>query len=219
MRCFKIILILLTLLISFESSAQLSDKELKRAYFKGSFQLPTNTGGNAYRKLVSGIADVNLSFHKPILPKFHVGVLGEYGIHLFNDVAIQERTEASFNFISGMLSLSYSSYSDSKAFVDVSLNGGYQTILAKSLTCGAPGVMETKNYSGVVIKPKVGVYFKSNENLSFGLTMSYNYSFIEFGPETLCLTQFSGFDSSNFRSNYQFFAIGFGFKSRIQTKK
>lgn len=188
-----------------------------RPFFKGGFQLPSTLSNRSFNRLISGVSDVDLSFHVPLKSDFSLGLAVNHSYMTFNDIAIPEKTDANFQYAAALLSATYTFKPNEKVNIDVALNGGYSLIFIKSQTCKDTGA-ERLNQSGLIVKPNVGIFIKSTDYLSFGLLVSYTYLNHEFGPDELCLTNFSGFDERDYSGNSTIFSVGFGFKSIIPQK-
>ncbi len=213
----RVVPILLLILISANGLAQKKDKP--GVFLKGHFQLPNPTGNFAFRTLMSGVSDVGLSLNFPLGERLHMGFGVNHNYFSFDDLAIPERTNASMQVLVGTAQLGYTVASSERLMWEFALEGGYNTILISSETCEA----ETGNRMNVTpafnFKPIIGGYVMSSENLYFGLIVSYNTIFSNFGPNKLCIEQFSGFSNSDYTGNYQMFEIGFGFKTILPSNR
>lgn len=179
-------------------------------YVEGSFQLPSPLANRSFRTLMDGVSDVNLSFHVPIYKKLHTGIVLNHSFISFNDVAIPEKTNGRLQMMGVLLNLGVHLPTSERFSIDFSVNTGYEFLLYGSETCS-----NTQVQQGLIIKPTIGAYIKSSDYLSFGLVLSYTYVNDDFGPERFCLTEFSGYQSSDYQGANQLFGVGFGFRAEI----
>lgn len=209
--------ILLFLILPFTVLSQKSEKP--KPFFKGVFQLPNGTSNFAFKKLMGGVSDLALSLNFPIGERFHAGFVFEHAYFTFDDLSIPERTNATMQIPGGSLTFGYTIPSSEKLNVEFAMNAGYSYMLTSSETCFDANGKKFYIQNGLHLRPNVGFYLVTNEYLSFGLTLSYSIYVSEFSPDNLCIPEFSGYQNSDYSGNYQMFAVGFGFRTSLSSRK
>lgn len=209
--------ILLFLIVPFTVFSQRSEKP--KPFFKGVFQLPNGTSNFAFKKLMGGVSDVGLSLNFPIGERFHAGVVLEHTYFTFDDLSIPERTNATMQMPGASVTVGYTVPSSEKLNIEFAMNVGYSYMLTASETCLDSTGSKYHVQNGLHLRPNVGFYLITNEYLSFGLTLSYSVYMSEFSPANICVPEFSGYQNSDYSGNYQMFAIGFGFRTSLASRK
>ena len=198
--------IFLVILTHFSSFAQ------KESKFYGSldFKLPTSVTNTSFKGIMGGIADVNGNVTYRVSNRFEAGLGLKYGYFEVNSKAFQTNVTGRIEFLGINGSFLFTTELNENWFFEALFSGGPQ----KALTTTN---LATSKYiqNSFYAQPGIGIYIKSSENLSFGLTSSYTFTTNPFTPKNLNLENFPSLSPETSNGTIGFFSIGFGFKARI----
>lgn len=191
-----------------------------RQTIKGDFKIPTPTYNKSFTKTVNGIADMSLHYNYPVFRYFTAGVGFKFTYLQINDFKTNVKTNASVKVYTPFVRLGFEKFTRPKFFYGLHLKTGYSTLNFYSNICdslyGDSGAPKDK---GFYIEPEISFYLMASDNLAFGIQIAYNVIFDQYGPDNVCLPNFSGMSASDSQGNYQFFSLGFGFSASISKER
>ncbi|MFZ5554039.1 MAG: hypothetical protein ACOZCO_13065 [Bacteroidota bacterium] len=226
---FAIVLLLLLPVFS-DSAAQeetpKTEEETKvkipevRQNIKADFKLPTPTGNPSFVKTVNGIADLSISYNYPVLRYFTLGGGFKFTYMQINDFKTNVKTNANIKTYTPFVRLGFEKFTRPKFFYGIHLKGGYTSMSFFSNICdslyGEKGGPKDK---GLYLEPEFSFYLLGSDNLAFGILFSYDLVFAEYGPDNVCLPNFSGLTADDSKGIYQYLSIGFGFSVSISDER
>lgn len=182
------------------------------ASFQFGFKLPTTFANRSFRRLIDGVSDVHFNYQQPLFGNVMFGVGAKHQFLKVDDLKTPEITDGKLNIIHGFGKLSYQKFITSRIFYDIGTKVGYSYIIADSETCR--NANDGRGHSvttGLFIEPTAGIFMISDENLSFGLMVSYSFIQSDFDPVILCLdTNTNIIAAEDNVGGYQLFNVGFG---------
>lgn len=191
------------------SNSFIAQKESK---FYGSFdfKLPTSVTNTSFKGIMGGLADLNGTVTYRVLPKLEVGIGVKYSYFEVNTKAFQTSVNGQMELFGANASIVYTTEMNETWSFEGFLHAGPQKGISKSnLFSGS------YKQNSIFIQPGFGIYVKSSENLSFGLTSGYSITTNGFTPDNLGLDNFPSLSAETSKGSIGYFSIGFGFKARI----
>ncbi len=178
------------------------------------FKLPTPLRNRSFKSLMTGLANVDLSYQYQLDNGVCLGGGFKYGyFDVVSPAFTNTKVTGRMEFFNPFVKVAKRNVVNEKAFFEMALNVGYNQIYTKSNQCVDPYVQ-----NGINIEPQLGVYMWSTEYLAFGLIVSYNFIDFEFTPDNLCLDYFPGQTAQSSVGKTQVFGVGFGFFTYIPKK-
>lgn len=216
MRVLQIICILFLTLPVFAQEETTEPKKEKipdiRMGIKSGFKLPTPVANSAFAKTIDGIADAFASYHFPVMRYFYAGGGYRYTYFQINDFKVNSSLNANLQIHSPYAVFGYERFANSRFLYGFGLKGGYSFLNFFSNSCsGVDPDSKGHGQSAWFIDPELSLSLMAGENLCFSFLFSWTIIGAEYGPENLCLPNFSGLKDSDNQGNYQFFSAGFGF--------
>ena len=207
--------VLLYVLIVFSLGALQAqeNKFLDKFSFGMNFKLPKTIENTTFRKTIYGVGDLEAHFQYKIIPSIEFSLGYKYGYYDVNSLAFQSSIDGQMETHTPFLKLAYVKEISDKLFFDIGIKAGYNFSFTNTTNCRA-----TFSEYAYRIEPEFGVYMFSTDLLSFGLIVSYNFWFAEFGPQHFCMNSISGMNASESVGVYQTFCAGFGFKTYFPSK-
>ena len=202
---------ILTVFLLFGHIGQAQPNEIP-ANYRFDFRLPTPIANRSFRGLINGIADLNLSSQFTIVNNVTLGGQFKFAYYKVNDLKTPEVTDGKMQFMTLKLKLGYEKFMTERAYYDLSIKAGYGIVNIHSKSCEAAldGTGRSVD-QGFTFEPAFGLYLISDDNLSFGLIVSYTWLGDDFNALDLCLNSTSNviLDSDNVGA-YQAISVGFG---------
>ncbi len=177
-----------------------------RPNVKGDFQLPIPLANRSFSRTVNGIADAGLSVQFPFLRNFYAGAGFRYTYMQISDFIINTKIDANMKQYAPFAKVGFEKFTTERISYSIALRAGYSWIDFTSNTC--PGKPAQQAY---YLQPEFALSILSTENLGFSFIVSYSWINAQYGPELLCLPNFSGMIPSDNKGAYQVFSVGFGF--------
>ncbi len=177
------------------------------------FKLPKTVQNTTFRKTIYGVGDLEAHFQYKIIPNIEMSIGYKYGYYDVNSLAFQANIDGQMETHTPFLKLAYVNTISDRIFFDVGVKGGYNFSYTNTTNCST-----TYNQNAYRIEPELGLYMLSSDLLSFGLILSYNFWFSEFGPEHFCMSSISGMNALESVGFSQTLCVGFGFKTYFPTK-
>tara|TARA_B100000401_G_scaffold404302_1_gene318400 strand:+ start:1145 stop:1780 length:636 start_codon:yes stop_codon:yes gene_type:complete len=209
LRCFFTYLLLFFALTFYSQQNKFLDKFSVGMNFK----LPKTIENTTFRKTIYGVGDIEGHFQYKVIPNFEISLGYKYGYYDLNSLAFQANLDGQMETHTPFLKLAYVNEISEKIFLDIGLKGGYNFSYTNTTNCRF-----TFSQQAYRIEPEFGVFMYSSDLLSFGLILSYNFWFAEFGPEHFCMSSISGMNASESNGIYQTFCAGLGFKTYFPSK-
>ena len=191
------------------SNAQTDDGEHPHIFMMD-FKLPSPTTNRSFRNYMNGVGDFNGTYMYRMENGLCLGGGFKYMFTEVHSAAFQTTTVGKLEIFNPFLKLGKRTAIGDRVFMEYSVKSGYDFVMTSANTCPDNYIQQTFN-----IEPQAGIYMYSNENLAFGVTMSYNFLFFEFTPDNLCLDYFPGAVAESSMGFSQIFAVGLGFSAKI----
>ena len=186
----------------------------KHSVVSFNFKLPKILGNKAFKGVMSGLANIDLSYQYNLENGIGVGGGFTYSYYELEGSAFQGSVTGQLEGYSPFVKLLKRKMLNEKSYIELSINGGYSFLNTLSNQCEDIYKQQAFN-----ITPQVGYYIVSSEFLSFGIVVSYNYFNSEFSPSNICMSSFPGFNPDSSIGDSHVFAVGFGFSTYLPTKK
>lgn len=177
------------------------------------FKLPKTIGNKSFKGLMSGLANIDLTYQYNLENGFGFGAGFSYSYYDLNGSAFQGSVTGQMEGYNPFLKIAKRKEINEKVYLELSISGGYNVLNTNSNQCSDVFRQDAFN-----IAPQLGFYMISSEFLSFGVVVSYNYFDAEFSPSNICMTSFPGIDPASSIGNSQVFSVGFGFSTYLPTK-
>jgi hypothetical protein len=177
-----------------------------------SFKLPSTLANKSFKNLVSGIVDFNINYQTPLFKNIIGGIGGKYNYYEADNLKTAGQSNGKLQVFTGFGKLGYQQFLTPRIFWDAGLKGGYAVIFAQNDLCSefSEGQARTTQTS-LFIEPTAGLYMVSEDNLAFGLVMSYSIMQNNFHPSLLCMDNSTNlFNPVDTEGAYQLINIGFG---------
>lgn len=184
---------------------------------KGDFKLPTPIANRAFRGILNGIADMDLSYNYRLLNNLAFGAGFKYG---FWDIDVNsfpsDKVTGKMSILNPFGSVSYVMQQNRQFFIEAGIKVGYNLMN----TSGTYNVNSFDfDQTGINFEPKIGLYLQTpSELLSFGLTVNYNYIGAGFSERNLEVDKIPGIDAGVSKGSSQYFSVGFGFYTFLPNK-
>lgn len=192
-------------------------KELRHSVIKADFKLPTPIANKAFRSILNGVTDMDLSYNYRLANNFAFGAGCKYG---FWDIDVNSfpsnKVTGKMKIINPFVSVSKVFQQNRQFFIETEFKVGYNTM---STTGSFNSNSFNYNQTGINLEPKVGFYLQTpSELLSFGLTVNYNYIGAGFSEKNLEVNKVPGIEAGTSSNNSQYFSVGFGFYTFLPNK-
>jgi len=191
-----------------------------RQNIKGDFKIPTPTYNKSFTKTVNGIADMSLHYNYPVFRYFTAGAGFKFTYLQINDFKTNVKTNANVKIYTPFVRFGFEKFTRPKFFYGAHLKAGYASLNFFSNICdslyGEKGGPKDK---GLYLEPEISFYLMAGDNLAFGIQIAYNFIFDKYGPDNVCLPNFSGMTAADSEGNYQYFSLGFGFSASISKER
>jgi hypothetical protein len=192
-------------------------KQPHHSVIKGDFKLPTPISNKAFRGVLNGVTDMDLSYNYRLTSDFAFGVGFKYG---FWDIDVNsfpsDKVTGKMTVLNPFISVSKIFKQNRQFFIETELKFGYNSMN----TIGTYNVNTFDyNQTGINFEPKIGLYLQTpSELLAFGLTINYNYIGAGFSEQNLEVDKIPGIDAGTNNGNSQYFSVGFGFYTFLPNK-
>ena len=174
------------------------------------FKLPTPVQNKSFRYLVDGIGDFSLSWQRPFAGSLVLGAGASYTYFTVDGRQSPELTDGVINQAGAFVRLGYQPYLSDRIFANFGLQGGYSIMTLKSDVCAQAHQLGDETVAAPLIEPSAGLFLLSQDNMAFGLILSYRFTSSEFDPAVLCLDRLNHVITDSDKSGaYQTFSIGF----------
>lgn len=210
------ILLFIPLVLSAQDEASTEPRKEKipdiRYGIKGAFKLPSPVANKAFYETIDGIADANASFHYPFLRYFYGGVGYRYTYFQINDFQVNNELNANLQVHSPFGVVGFERFANARVLYGLAFRSGYSMLNFFSNSCaGVNPESKGKSQATWFVEPELSFSLMTTENLCFSFVFSWTIIGAEYGPENVCLPNFSGLSAEASKGNYQFYSAGFGF--------
>jgi hypothetical protein len=191
-----------------------NNKVIEHLTFSMNFKLPKTILNHSFKNMIFGVANIDAQLQYEFLEKFELGIGYKYGYYDVNSLAFQTKVNGQMENHNPFVKIGVKNSINENIFMNLCLKGGYNYGFTKINTCN-------ENYlqNSFRLEPEFSIWMYSNENLAFGLLLSYNFWFSEFTPENFCMSNFPGMNPINSDGIYQVFCVGFGFYTHFPQKQ
>lgn len=177
---------------------------------RGNFKLPNTFANNSFKKVFNGVSNVEISYIQPFAKNFFIGAGFQHSFYDINKFTLPEIPKGAFQAYIGFGEAGFQKYLNGQWYYAVSLRGGYGAITLKNDNCA-----EVPSTNLAFTEELFGIYMNGNERMSYGLIVSHQIFYFEFGPSWLCKENFSGLSEADYNGNAQTWTIGFGFTCKL----
>ena len=191
-----------------------NNKVIEHLTFSMNFKLPKTILNHSFKNMIFGVANIDAQLQYEFLEKFELGIGYKYGYYDVNSLAFQTKVSGQMENHNPFVKIGVKNSINENIFMNLCLKGGYNYGCTKINT-------RNENYlqNSFRLEPEFSIWMYSNENLAFGLLLSYNFWFSEFTPENFCMSNFPGMNPINSDGIYQVFCVGFGFHTHFPQKQ
>jgi hypothetical protein len=185
-------------------------KHPAKGSIKSDFKIPNGLGNRVFRDHIDGLADMNLSYQRSIADFFTYGVGFQYSIL---------RVDRFFSGFDGMayfatpyLRLGLEKFENDILHWEITIKAGATDSRFNSEYCRAIPDASPHQATAFTLIPQVGLSLLADENLSFGVYLSYQFIFDEFHESFICADATGyGYEARDYNRPYQIFSVGLGF--------
>lgn len=176
----------------------------------GGFKLPNALANNSFKKVFNGVSNLEVSYRQPFLKNFFIGAGLQHSYYDINRFSFPEVSVGNMQSFLGVGEIGYQKYITENWYYLLSARAGYGLVRVTSDNCKAMG-LDMPQQGIFFTEAMAGIYLRGNDRMSYGLVVSHQIHYFDFGPEWVCRSSFSGLTPGDYTGLTQSLTVGFGF--------